>query len=103
MTALLGAGVARAYAPVNQPGPALDVPQAVLRAALHCPAPLASARRDVVLLIPGTTVDPDQAYSWNWEPALTRQGMPYCTITVPNHTDGDIQIARVHRDLLARG
>jgi hypothetical protein len=50
-------------------------------------------RRDVVLLIPGTTVDPDQAYSWNWEPALKRLRIPYCTVKVPNHTDGDIQIA----------
>ncbi len=86
-------GVARAYAPVDQPGPPLDVPRAVLKAALRCSAPLSSARRDVVLLIPGTTVDPDQAYSWNWEPALTRRGIPYCAITVPNHTDGDIQVA----------
>ncbi len=87
------ATTARAYAPVDQPGPPLDVPKAELQAALNCPAPPSAATRDVVLLIPGTTVDPDQAYGMTWEPALTRLGMPYCTVTVPNHTDGDIQIA----------
>jgi hypothetical protein len=93
LSALFAAGAARAYAPVNQPGPRLDVPSPALKAALHCSGPLASAGRDVVLLIPGTVVDPDQAYSWNWEPALTRQGIPYCTVTLPNHTDNDIQVA----------
>ncbi len=90
---MFAAGAARAYAPVNQPGPPLDVPRSALKGALRCPAPLSAARRDVVLVIPGTVVDPDQAFGWNWEPALSRNGIPYCTITLPNHTDGDIQVA----------
>ena len=46
-----------------------------------------------MLLIPGTTVDPSEAYSWNYEKAFAAQGIPYCAVTVPNHTDGDIQVA----------
>jgi hypothetical protein len=81
------------YAPINQPGPALDVPTAVLNESLSCTAGLDSATRDPVLLIPGTTVDPSEAYSWNYEKAFAAQGIPYCAVTVPNHTDGDIQVA----------
>ena len=81
------------YAPPDRPGPALSVPATALAASLKCAQPLDSAKRDVVLLIPGTTVDPDQAYSWNYEVALRALGIPYCTVTLPNHTDGDIQIA----------
>ncbi|HEX4108779.1 MAG TPA: hypothetical protein VHX88_11630 [Solirubrobacteraceae bacterium] len=93
--ALLGTGTAQAasYAPVNQPGPALDVPAATLAAALACPTAPATARSDVVLMIPGTTTDPGQAFSWNYEVAFKALGIPYCTITVPDHTDGDIQVA----------
>ena len=80
------------YAPIDQPGPALSVPQAALNAGLHCAQPLPGVTRDVVLLIPGTTVDPD-AYSWNYERALTAEGIPWCTVTLPNHTDNDIQVA----------
>ncbi|MGI8556944.1 MAG: esterase/lipase family protein [Solirubrobacteraceae bacterium] len=88
-----GSAGAVTYAPVDRPGPPLDVPAAQLAAGLSCPALPAAAQRDVVLLIPGTTVDPDQAFAWNYEAALQAQGIPYCTVTVPNHTDGDIQVA----------
>ena len=44
-------------------------------------------------MIPGTTVDPDEAFAWNYEPALTTEHIPFCTVTLPNHTDGDIQVA----------
>jgi triacylglycerol esterase/lipase EstA (alpha/beta hydrolase family) len=81
------------YAPIDHPGPRLDVPTALLTESLSCTSTLGSATRDPVLLIPGTTVDPPEAYSWNYEKALAAQGIPYCAVTAPNHTDGDIQIA----------
>jgi hypothetical protein len=96
-TAICAAGAAPAqattYAPVDRPGPALSVPRATLDRALRCSADVATARRTAVLLVPGTTVDPPEAFSWNWEKALTAAGIPWCDVTVPNHTDGDIQIA----------
>jgi len=81
------------YAPIDQPGPALSVPRTALDASLRCPARLNAVQRDVVLMIPGTTVDPDEAFGWNYEQALAAESIPFCTVTVPNHTDGDIQVA----------
>jgi triacylglycerol esterase/lipase EstA (alpha/beta hydrolase family) len=81
------------YAPVNQPSPPLNVPVGTLNAALSCPIPIAQAKRDVVLLIPGTTLTPSQSFSWNYETAFRAKGIPYCSITLPNFTDNDIQVA----------
>jgi hypothetical protein len=93
LPALAQPASATTYAPIDHPGPALDVASALLRESLSCTSGLGAATRDPVLLIPGTTVDPPEAYSWNYEKALAAQGIPYCDVTVPNHTDGDIQIA----------
>jgi hypothetical protein len=93
MLAFAASAGAITYAPVDHPGPALDVPTALLNESLSCTSGLGAATRDPVLLIPGTTVDPSEAYSWNYEKAFAAQGIPYCAVTVPNHTDGDIQIA----------
>jgi triacylglycerol esterase/lipase EstA (alpha/beta hydrolase family) len=81
------------YAPVDQPGPALSIPQDKLDASLHCTASVAGATRAPVLLIPGTGGDPPQNYGWSWEPALNKLGIPWCDITLPEHTQGDIQDA----------
>jgi hypothetical protein len=92
--ALLGAAPARAdYAPLDQPGPKLSVPRAQLDRSLRCPGALGKAGRPVVLLVPPTVFDPPDAYGWNYEPALDQAGIPWCAVTVPNHTDGDIQVA----------
>ncbi len=45
-----------------------------------------------MLLIPATGVTPAQNYSWNYERAFTKQLRPWCTITMPQHTLGDIQV-----------
>lgn len=52
-----------------------------------------NAATEPVLLNPATGVTPDENYSWNWEPALTKLGIPWCTYTAPYHTLGDIQIS----------
>lgn len=81
------------FAPVDRPGPALRVPEQQLDRSLTCSAPLAPTARDVVLMIPGTTVDPVEAFSWNYAKALDAEGIPWCWVTVPKHTDGDIQVS----------
>jgi pimeloyl-ACP methyl ester carboxylesterase len=93
--AVLGAGSARAitYAPVNHPGPPLTVPAHDLSSALKCTAGVAHAAREPVLLVPGTTVNPDSDFSWNWERALAAQRWPYCTVDLPGNAMADIQIA----------
>ena len=91
--ALLVAPAAQAitYAPVDHPGPALSVPQSQLDASLHCSGPLAG--HTPVLLVPGTGGDPAQNYSWSWEPGLNALGIPWCDVTLPDHTQGDAQVA----------
>ncbi|MGH9305674.1 MAG: lipase family alpha/beta hydrolase [Acidimicrobiales bacterium] len=81
------------YAPLNRPGPPLDIPTDQLAAALMCTAGVTHARRDPILLVPGTELDPDLNFSWNYERAFARMGWPYCAITLPGHTTGDIQKA----------
>ena len=53
------------YAPVDQPGPALSVPQAQLNSALQCTDNLASAGKMPVLLVHGTGSNPSHNFGWN--------------------------------------
>jgi triacylglycerol esterase/lipase EstA (alpha/beta hydrolase family) len=76
---------------VAKPRP-LSVPAQQLHAAFACAAPLKGAAHTPVLLVPGTGEDPD-FFNWNYEPALTKLGIPYCTITLPDHGTSDIQVA----------
>jgi hypothetical protein len=87
------AGAATAYAPLNRPGPKLSVATATLKAALKCSGALANAKTEPVLLNPATGVTPDQNYSWNYDRAFTAQHRPWCAVTMPFHTLGDIQTA----------
>jgi pimeloyl-ACP methyl ester carboxylesterase len=82
-----------AYAPPSRPGPALSVPTARLAAALKCAGTLRGAGHAPVLLVPGTALDPATDYSYGWEPALSKLGWPYCTVTLPGNGMGDIQVA----------
>src|SRR3954452_1433863 len=84
---------AQTFAPLDAPGPALSVPAAKLGAAVHCTSGVAHAARNPVLLIPGTNLDPGPNFSWNYEHALAAMGWPYCTVTLPDHTLGDSQVA----------
>jgi hypothetical protein len=81
------------YAPPDTPGPPLDVPASQLDAALTCSAAAASPTRDIILVLPPTLFDPGEAYGWNYLPAFAARGWPSCELTVPDHSDGDIQVA----------
>ena len=80
--ALLGGVTAAAdtspapYAPLDRPGPALSVSSAKLAAALHCTSSVDHASREPILLIPGTDLDPDPNFSWNYERAFTSLKWP---------------------------
>ncbi|MEA2348369.1 MAG: hypothetical protein QOG62_2156 [Thermoleophilaceae bacterium] len=78
---------AAAFAPLNQPGPRLSIPQKELKASLSCTDGVRNADREPVLLIPATTVNSRQNFGWNYEPALRHQHIPYCTTDMP----GDLQ------------
>ena len=81
------------YAPIDQPGPPLSVSQSALDNSLQCTGNLASAGKTPVLLVPGTGGDPAENFAWSWEPSLDKLGIPWCTVTLPFHTQGDIQVA----------
>jgi len=90
---LLAALESLPYAPVDQPGPPLQVPQALLDASLACTPDLAGAGRAPVLLVHGTTVTPEENWDWNWAAWLEAQGWPYCTVRLPNRAMSDIQVS----------
>lgn len=79
--------------PARAAGPELSVPAAELAAALDCPQPLAGATRAPVLLIPGTNLEPKGNFDWNYMPALTDAGIPWCALELPRYGMGDVQVA----------
>ena len=96
MTMIVAMGAASAqgaYAPINHPGPALQVPESQLSAALRCTPNVRTNPREPILLVPGTTLTPEENFSWNYERALNALGLPYCTIELPDKAMGDIQVA----------
>jgi pimeloyl-ACP methyl ester carboxylesterase len=98
MTAVLSGGASAGgatsgFAPLDQPGPALSVPVAKLRAALNCSDNFGTSKLEPVLLSPATGVTAEQNFSWNYERAFDSQHRPWCAVTVPDRTLGDIQVA----------
>lgn len=95
---VLASGVASAgprtprYAPIDRPGPALDVPAAALQSALECTGGVRHSRREPILLLPGTTLTPRE-FSWNYVRAFRARHWPFCTVRLPHHAMGDIQVA----------
>ncbi|HZU80125.1 MAG TPA: hypothetical protein VE991_09445 [Acidimicrobiales bacterium] len=83
-------GTTGIYAPLDQPGPPLSVPAPLLAASLQCAGPLAGVGHDPVLLVPGTALDPQDNYSWNYERGLTALGLPWCALTLPDHGMDDV-------------
>src|SRR5258705_8944607 len=77
-------------------GPALSVPAADLAASLVCPHPIEQARRDVVLLVPGTTVHPRTNFGMSWIKAFEALGYPYCYVVTPHAGMDDIQVSSEH-------
>jgi lipase (class 2) len=79
------------YAPPDQPGPPLSVPQGDLDKALSCTGGISGASRAPVLLVPGTAENPRSEFSWTWEPALDKLGIPWCAVALPDNAMGDTQ------------
>jgi pimeloyl-ACP methyl ester carboxylesterase len=80
-------------APGSTTGPALSASTADLDAALDCTPSAEGTEKEVVVLVPGTGVDPEVSYSWNWIPALDAADQPYCTIALPGDSVGDVQLS----------
>lgn len=80
------------YAPVDRPGPPLSVSEHDLEAALTCHGDL-DGSHDVALFVPGTTMTPEENFSWNWFRAMDQLERPYCGVTVPEKGMGDIAVS----------
>ena len=81
-----------AFAPPDRPGPQLSVPVTELNAALGCSEQrLEGATRAPVLLVQGTGATAKDNWSWTYEPALTRRGIPWCHVDLPEQATQDVQ------------
>jgi hypothetical protein len=76
--------------------PRLTVSHHALAASVHCTKSVRAATRDPILLVPGTTLDPQSGFSWNYERAYTARHWPWCTVRLPGEAMGDAQIAAQH-------
>lgn len=72
--------------------PALTVAPADLEAAYACTQPLRSGDH-AVLLVHGTSVTPEENWSWTYELALPAHGFPTCTVRMPDYAFVDIQLS----------
>jgi len=91
----VGAAPAPAPAPADT-GPPLSEPAADLAASLVCPHPIDHVGRDVVLLVPGTTVHPRTNFGMSWIKAFEALGYPYCYVVTPHAGMDDIQVSSEH-------
>jgi len=81
-----------AYAPVDRLGPALRPALADLERAVECHGDFSSGK-EAVLLVPGTAFTVATQFSWSWGRALTVAGIPWCGVTPPENSLGDLTIA----------
>src|SRR5262245_29894779 len=73
-----------------------------LRASFQCNMDLRSAQRPPILLVPGTTLKPDENFAWNYVPALDARGWPVCTVETPENTLANIQLAAEYIEFAIR-
>jgi triacylglycerol esterase/lipase EstA (alpha/beta hydrolase family) len=100
-------GQAQAFAPLDSPGPAIRVSQADLDRAVNCTSGVDAAQRTPVLLVHGTGATADDNWRWTYVPALSRLGVPWCIVDLPDRGTTDIQrsgelLVGVIRDLHRR-
>lgn len=93
LPATASGAAASVFVPVSTPGPALSVSQATLDAVLQCSPGLDGATVAPVLLVQGTGATAKDNWSWTYEPALNKLGIPWCAVDLPDHATSDVQIA----------
>ncbi len=72
-------------------GPPLSVSTTWLDTNLACAT--GDTDKATVLLLPGTTVNTDENFGWNYAQAFSLEQQPFCTLDLPDRTMGDIQVA----------
>ncbi len=81
------------FADPSAPGPALSISKKQLSSVLLCSKGVDDATRAPVLLFQGTGATAEDNWSWTYEPALDKRGIPWCAVDIPDHATSDIQIA----------
>lgn len=79
-------------APAEARSPALTVPKAKLRAALHCHGTVKNATREPIMLVTGTGASGEEAYTIGKD-AFDAYQHPVCDVDFPHHTTADIQVS----------
>lgn len=79
------------FAPLDAPGPALSVTPAQVAAATQCSAGVDRAKVAPVILLQGTGTTAKHNWSWTYQPGLSKAGVPWCTVDLPDHATGDVQ------------
>ncbi|MBA2346669.1 MAG: lipase [Solirubrobacterales bacterium] len=81
------------FADPAAPGPELSVTKKQLSDVLLCSKGVDEASRAPVLLFQGTGATAEDNWSWTYQPALDKRGIPWCAVDIPDHATSDIQIA----------
>ena len=91
LTSVLAAALAAA-APAGASEPKLEVPQAKLKASLHCYGDQKAPGKVPIMLVTGTGASGQEAYTIG-KGAFEAYGSPVCTVDFPYFTTGDIHVA----------
>ncbi|MFJ9597926.1 esterase/lipase family protein [Streptomyces virginiae] len=92
MVAAIAAGLVFGGAGAAAADPVLSVPAATLDAALSCPASFSSSK-EPVLLVHGEGSNAAETWSWGIQESLTAAGFDVCTVDLPDHAIGDLQVS----------
>lgn len=82
---------AQEFAPLDVSAPDPAVTAAEAAAVTSCSDGIEGAQVAPVLLLQGTGATAKDNWSWTYQPALTKLGIPHCTVDLPEQATGDVQ------------
>lgn len=89
----LSAAAAAAPSALGAKGPRLTVPAEELEAALGCSQRISEGHADPVVLVHGSSTNAQASWRSGYVFALAADGIPACTVELPDHGMDDLQIA----------
>jgi len=89
--AICGTAAIAGEAAAQGTGAPLSEPQPALEQALECSADVDGAARTPVILVHGTGSTPEESFSFGYQAALPKQGIPVCTVRLPERATVDLQ------------
>lgn len=73
--------------------PPLETPVEKLEAALKCSESFGPNSGRSVLFVPGATQTVESNFSWNYLPAMDKEGISWCAIDLPFSNTGELQLS----------